>query len=449
MELTVSTRDRLVQLLTSEYTIPDELVDCVKVAIKQYSTKNYTDDAVDRMVRTPQSLSKGLALLRERNGKNDLSLFRGIISEWLVCAEYNALKNKGSVVLTITNPDPSSKADLLHIIDTGKGYKAVPGPDIKSGGSTYVFNQWKKIVKYRYEIPMVDIDGILTTEEGIKQLTQKQREEFEELSALYPNKRPLDTAFDKTDINRVVADYLKYVEFNILPSTVSDLSIKDISVSRIKEKLYGGEVLNGQSYDWNVYSSESKEILQPITEEIKLNNQGNNVGSNDTISDTDTKPCQKQTIEHRMEGNISPDSVVDKGMKFARGLGGHIKKGGLSVLKFIGEHKEEVLATVFTIASVVAMISSDSDDELGSNENFSGQADDLTNSFDNNIEENVHSDFVTSSIIDDEIPIQREAHADKHIRKLPNGWKPSPEKIATAKENGFDLGPGETWVDSY
>ncbi|MGQ7546937.1 hypothetical protein ACTGVM_12105 [Streptococcus suis] len=388
MELTVSTRDRLVQLLTSEYTIPDELVYCVKVAIKQYSTKNYTDDAIDRMVRTPQSLSKGLALLRERNGKNDLSLFRGIISEWLVCAEYNALKNKGAIVMTITNPDSSSKADLLHIVDTGKGYKAVPGPDIKSGGSTYVFNQWKKIVKYRYEIPMVDIDGILTTEEGIKQLTQKQREEFEELSALYPNKRPLDTAFDKADINRVVADYLKYVEFNILPSTVSDLSIKDASVSRIKEKLYGGEVLNGQSYDWNVYSSESKEILQPTTEEIKLNNQYSKVDSNDTISDTDSKPCQKQTIEYRMEGNISPDSVVDKGMKFERGLGRQIIKGGLSVLKFIGEHKEEVLATAVTIASVVAIKISDR--ETRSKANFSGQADyeddsvsDTTSTFDN------------------------------------------------------------------
>ncbi|HEM6302259.1 TPA: hypothetical protein U2D09_000426 [Streptococcus suis] len=388
MELTVSTRDRLVQLLTSEYSVPDELVDCVKVAIKQYSTKNYTDDAIDRMVRTPQSLSKGLALLRERNGKNDLSLFRGIISEWLVCAEYNALKNKGAVVMTITNPDPSSKADLLHIVDTGKGYKAVPGPDIKSGGSTYVFNQWKKIVKYRYEIPMVDIDGILTTEEGIKQLTQKQHEEFEELSALYPNKRPLDTAFEKADINRVVADYLKYVEFNILPSTVSDLSIKDASVSRIKEKLYSGEVLNGQSYDWNVYSSESKEILQPITEEIKLNSQGRNVGSNDTMSGIDSKSYQKQTIEHRLEGDIGPDSAVDKGMKFARGLGGHIKKGGLRVIKFIRENPDVVVATLSAIASVVAMNSSDS--KTRSNANFSDQADyendyvsDKTSTFDN------------------------------------------------------------------
>ena len=300
---------------------------------------------------------------------------------------------------------------------------------------------------------MVDIDGILTTEEGIKQLTQKQREEFEELSALYPNKRPLDTAFDKADINRVVADYLKYVEFNILPSIVSDLSIKDASVSRIKEKLYSGEVLNGQSYDWNVYSSESKEILQPITEEIKLNNQGNNVGSNDTISDTDSKPCQKQTIEHRMEGDFSPDSVVDKGIKFARGLGGHIKKGGLRVIKFIRENPELVFATLGAIESVVAnFINSMMININEKNKNIRlvvFNSYEITNSFDNIIEENAHSDFVTSSIIDEAIPCHREVHADKHIRKLPNGWKPSPEKIATAKENGFDLGPGETWVESY
>ncbi|WP_227986053.1 hypothetical protein [Streptococcus ruminantium] len=136
MDLTIEKRERIINLLASEYIVPDEYIDCVKEAVKQYATKNYSEEAIDKMVRPPQSLSRGLALLRERNGKNDLSLFRGIISEWLVCAEYNALKNKGSVILTITNPDPSSKADLLHIIDTGNGYKAIPGPDVKSGGST-------------------------------------------------------------------------------------------------------------------------------------------------------------------------------------------------------------------------------------------------------------------------------------------------------------------------
>ena len=39
-------------------------------------------------------------------------------------------------------------------------------------------------------------------------------------------------------------------------------------------------------------------------------------------------------------------------------------------------------------------------------------------------------------------------HAKKHLRKLPEGHKASPEKIATAKENGFDdLEEGFTWVD--
>lgn len=106
-----------------------------------------------------------------------------------------------------------------------------------------------------------------------------------------------------------------------------------------------------------------------------------------------------------------------------------------------------MVATLGAIASVVAMNSSDS--EPRTNENISGYSDDPTNSFDNDSEENAHSDFVTSSIIDEAIPCHRVAHADKHIRKLPNGWNPSLEKIATAKENGFDLGPRETWVDSY
>lgn len=164
MTLTVEKRNQLLNLLNAEYSIPEEYTECVSAAVKQYATKNYSDDVIDKMVRTPQSLSRSLALLRERSGKTDLSLFRGIISEWLVCAEYNATKNKGAVVMTITNPDASSKADLLHIANTGHGFKAVAGPDVKSGGSTYVFNQWKKIVHHRFEIPMVDIDGILTTE---------------------------------------------------------------------------------------------------------------------------------------------------------------------------------------------------------------------------------------------------------------------------------------------
>lgn len=336
MDLTVDKRERLVELLASEYTVPEEYIDCVIAAVKQYATKNYSDEVIEKMVRTPQSLSKGLALLRERNGNNDLSLFRGIISEWLVCAEYNALKNKGAVIMTITNPDPSSKADLLHIINTGEGFKVVPGPDVKSGGSTYVFNQWKKIVNERYEIPMVDIDGILTTEEGLKQLTKKQRAEFDELCNQFPNKRPLDTSFDKSDINRVMADYLKFVEFDLLPSAESELSVKDINTTRIKEKLYSGTISNGKTNDWLVYINESKEILQPKT-----------IYSEPIVEDVkvDKVPVQpKQNTNKNLQQKVKKDRGL---LRFIPqhpldGAGKILKNGGRAVLKFVVEHPEVV-----------------------------------------------------------------------------------------------------------
>lgn len=37
----------------------------------------------------------------------------------------------------------------------------------------------------------------------------------------------------------------------------------------------------------------------------------------------------------------------------------------------------------------------------------------------------------------------------KHIRNLNGGHLPSEEKIRTALENGFILGPNQTWVDTY
>lgn len=37
----------------------------------------------------------------------------------------------------------------------------------------------------------------------------------------------------------------------------------------------------------------------------------------------------------------------------------------------------------------------------------------------------------------------------KHLRNLPEGMHPSSEKVATALEHGFELAPGQTWVDNY
>lgn len=37
----------------------------------------------------------------------------------------------------------------------------------------------------------------------------------------------------------------------------------------------------------------------------------------------------------------------------------------------------------------------------------------------------------------------------EHLRNLPEGWKASAEKIATAAEHGYDLLLGQTWVEGY
>ena len=37
----------------------------------------------------------------------------------------------------------------------------------------------------------------------------------------------------------------------------------------------------------------------------------------------------------------------------------------------------------------------------------------------------------------------------KHVRNLSGARTPSAEKIRTALENGFELGPNQTWVDHY
>ncbi len=46
--------------------------------------------------------------------------------------------------------------------------------------------------------------------------------------------------------------------------------------------------------------------------------------------------------------------------------------------------------------------------------------------------------------------IEKPPHAvSEHIRNLPLGWEASPEKIASAAEHGYELLPGQTWVEAY
>lgn len=69
--------------------------------------------------------------------------------------------------------------------------------------------------------------------------------------------------------------------------------------------------------------------------------------------------------------------------------------------------------------------------------------------------------FVKMSV-DEEINVDKEViditviqssrtphNVSEHLRNLPEGWKASAEKIAMAAEHGYELLPGQTWVEAY
>ena len=271
LNINIGQREYLLEILNYEYVISDELHACIKDAMKKYATNNkYSEDAIDSMLRKPQSMAVSIGAIRD----NNLSLFRGKFAEWLACIEYNALKNKGIVLMTIINPDSTSKADLLHIIKKGDRYEAIPGPDIKCGGSSYVFNQWKKIVNSRYDIPMVDMDDVLTTEEGLKMLTEKQRKEFEQLKQLYPKKKPIKSEWNKQDINRLMMDYLKYASDGITPVDSDDKPFfaNKENRDRIRDKLFNSPEKTIPQCNWGDFCKKASELpniqenyLNPIT----------------------------------------------------------------------------------------------------------------------------------------------------------------------------------------
>lgn len=45
---------------------------------------------------------------------------------------------------------------------------------------------------------------------------------------------------------------------------------------------------------------------------------------------------------------------------------------------------------------------------------------------------------------------ERASHdVSEHVRNLPHGWNASHKKAETAADHGYNLEPGQTWVESY
>ena len=130
MELSRGQQEYLLALLSAEYTIPEPYRDSVKEAIERYSTTQYTDDELDFLLSTPQSLAAVLLL----NTTDSLQTFARYFALWANCMEYNALDGNSLMEATLINPDPTSRQKLLQIIDTG-GSDFAPIPMFPAGAA--------------------------------------------------------------------------------------------------------------------------------------------------------------------------------------------------------------------------------------------------------------------------------------------------------------------------
>ncbi|WP_010281084.1 hypothetical protein [Bacillus timonensis] len=156
---------------------------------------------------------------------------------------------------------------------------------------------------------MVDMDGILTTEEGLKMLTDKQREKFEQLKQLPPKKRLLKSEWNKQDNNRLMMDYLKYASDGITSADSEDrpfVASKE-NQDRIRDKLskLPGKIENRSS--WDEFCKKASEL--PNIPENYLNHM--------TIA-----KVEKKKLEEVSKKNIK---VSTENIKYANGMGNNKK----------------------------------------------------------------------------------------------------------------------------
>ena len=124
-----------------------------------------------------------------------------------------------------------------------------------------------------------------------------------------------------------------------------------------------------------------------------------------------------------------------------------------TLLKWVKEHKKQLIFAGISITGIVTLILG-----IKNRESLALVWGSLNNVVTNKPERIPVNKLATTSI---DIPVCEPAvtktvasgrmphSVADHIRNLPEGWKASGNKIATAAEHGFDLHPGQTWVEHY
>ncbi|MEK0224376.1 hypothetical protein [Bacillus proteolyticus] len=283
--LQMKDRDNLCKLFTKSFYIPEPYREAVIQGILK-NANNITRERATDLVS--QSFSP-IDLLKSKGYKKEqgYAIWRGFFTEWIINVQYNSFVNKEHVLMTIVNPDPTSKCDLLHVIKARDFIKCEAGPDIKTGKVNYALDQYERICKSKYDIPFFDADRNFS-EENIQRLTRRQKERFDNLQKQYPRKKIIHPVFSNQDMIHITYDFLHYVAYNELPSQrltqntpIFKEERKDIFIKALK----GAEVLKNKEKIPTSFIDCKLELKQERQNKTNANNEGASFKNIDSIKE--------------------------------------------------------------------------------------------------------------------------------------------------------------------
>lgn len=130
-----------------------------------------------------------------------------------------------------------------------------------------------------------------------------------------------------------------------------------------------------------------------------------------------------------------------------------MKKEKKKIMDWIKEHKAELIIAGVSVSALIMLILGIKNKEAledfwSSLKKIDGER---SISINNEMFEHIPEIFPVQEVpMNNIILIERIPHnVDSHLRNLPEGWQASAEKIATAAEHGYELLPGQTWVEAY
>lgn len=289
--------DNVIKFIDSIIMIDDQYLKIVETAIKQSMNKNYAAETVERLSRNKQNIRDSIHLLDKH-----VNNFQGIVFEKIEMYNYNYLKNSENII-TLTNPDPTSKSDIIHIINQNHYSLVECGPDVKySGDEEYVVNQYiEKHLKRENSKGFIDITGYLDDKYyipglGFKKLSKGCNRKILKAVDEYGYKPTISPAIPRAQFEQIFVYYINYLKTGHLPSHSNSEELREVIKMKNNNELRSSDLITPQtpSQECVLLGDAVKSIrdtrARATTENDKLINQNKNKNINIETKNVEKKP---------------------------------------------------------------------------------------------------------------------------------------------------------------